>query len=126
MACLFHTSGKMVPPSILPLRHDKRSLAARGRAKGGCQRARSFDSRAIKSREKRGFARRLSSFYPFTQSIAVDFLCGFLGTKNYRIESKRACLLANCALYLAIFGFRRVAAAELGGSCFVLLIVALV
>src|SRR5699024_3873390 len=44
-------------PSILPLRHDKRSLAARGRAKGGCQRARSFDSRAIKSREKRGFAR---------------------------------------------------------------------
>ena len=44
-------------PSILPLRHDKRSLAARGRAKCPRRRARSFDEGVTKSREKRGFAR---------------------------------------------------------------------
>ena len=44
-------------PGVLPLRHDKRSLTARGSVMGGCQRARSFDSRAIKSRGKRGSAR---------------------------------------------------------------------
>ena len=44
-------------PSILPLRHDKRSLTARGRAKCPRRRARSFDEGVTKSREKRGFAR---------------------------------------------------------------------
>ena len=44
-------------PSILPLRHDKRSLTARGRARGSPRRARSFGDFVIESREKRGFAR---------------------------------------------------------------------
>lgn len=51
-----------------------------------------------------------------------------LGVQKITLRIKTrvfACKL--CAhFYLAIFGFRRVAAAELGGSCFVLLIAALV
>ena len=68
--------------SILPLRHDKRSLTARGRAKCPRRRARSFDEGITKSREKRGFARRLSSFYSLEQSFVFAFSCGFLKPKN--------------------------------------------
>ena len=55
-ARLFHTSGTWVPPQYSPS-HAARSFSIRDRARGGCQRARSFDSRVIKSRGKRGSAR---------------------------------------------------------------------
>ena len=61
-------------PSILPLRHDKRSLTARGRARGSPRRARSFGDFVIESRGKRGSARRLLSVYPLEQGFVFDIL----------------------------------------------------
>ena len=93
-------SGEMVPPSILPLRHDKRSLAARGRARGSCQRARSFDSRAIKSREKRGFARQEAQPCRQNATFRFDFWCA----DNDMILNSVASTLLTCPLRGLSFG----------------------
>ncbi len=107
-------SGEMVPPQYSPS-HAARSLTARDRARGGCQRARSFDSRVIESREKRGFARRLSSFYPLEQSFVFGFLMRSFGNPKITLRIKtRAFACKLCAFFiLAIFGFRLVEAAKL-------------
>ena len=44
-------------PLKYPFPRDERSLTVRGPVRGGCQRARSFDSRITVSRGKRGSAR---------------------------------------------------------------------
>ena len=66
-ARLFHTSGEMVPPQYSP---SDRGLvrSAHAPARGSPRRARSFGDFAIKSRGKRGSARRVSSIFPLYKS----------------------------------------------------------
>ena len=79
-------------PSILPFPRNKRSLTVRGSVMGGCQRARSFDSRAIKSREKRGFARHFlfrTTFgvrHSFTPLSAVNIFLRYLSPFSFQKE----------------------------------------
>ncbi len=55
-------------PLNTPPPRDKRSLTARGPVRGNPRRARSFGDFAIKSRGKRGSARRVSSIFPLYKS----------------------------------------------------------
>ena len=60
----------MVPRGTPPPR-DKRSLTARGPARGSPRRARSFGDFVIESREKRGFARQEA--LPCQQNVTSRF-----------------------------------------------------
>ena len=71
-------------PSILPLRHDKRSLTARGRAKCPRRRARSFNEGVTKSRGKRGSARHF--LFRTTFGVRHSFTSWFCLSNRFYVK----------------------------------------
>ena len=127
MACLFHTSGKMVPPSILPLRHDKRSLTARGRAKCALPKAR-FWRGALSSRARSAVSRDgCRRFIRLHRALPLTFYADSWGPKiTASNQNARVCLQTVRPFLSRDFRFSPRGGSRVGGSCFVLLIVALV
>ena len=80
--------------------HAVRSFTIRDRVKCPRRRARSFDEGVTESREKRGFARQLSSFYPLKQGSVFDFLMRILGAQKLTLRIKpRAFACKLCVVF---------------------------
>ena len=108
MQAVFSYKRRNGSPSILPLQRGTLIHHSRPR-KGRLAKNAVLARRVTKSREKRGFARRLSSFYSLKQSFVFDFLMRILDNPKITLRIKtRAFACKQCAfLILAIFGFPR-------------------
>ena len=85
IAAVSHTRYFWFSPQYSPS-HAARSLTAHDRAKCPRRRARSFDEGIIKSREKRGFARRETQPCQQNATSRFDFLIRLLGNPKITLR----------------------------------------